>query len=147
VILWSVPVGLMALVVGANVALAAGVARLLQGAGLAPGSGAGGIGFWALFFSSLALANGPALATFAAWTRAQERAWAVRAEVLSALRWPARLDRWRPELWPGVPAPGALPAPAPFAARTPLALHLPYAAWFVLALAGPVALIGLLGGS
>ena len=100
VILWSVPVGLTALVVGANVALAAGLARLLALLGMAPGGGGAGIGFWALFFGSLALANGPALAAFAAWSRAQERDWALRAEVLSALRWPAQLTAGGPNSGP-----------------------------------------------
>jgi hypothetical protein len=146
ILLWSVPLGLVAAMIGANVALAGVLARLLHTGGLTPGNGIAGLGFWAVFFGGLAAGNFPALAAFAGWVRAEEREREMRAEVLSAVRWPARLDRWQPQLWPGVPAPGMARscAVSEGAGRARLGCHLMHALRFLCALTAPVALIGLL---
>jgi hypothetical protein len=147
IILWSAPLLLMAMMVAANVALAAAYARLLGGLGLAP---AAGVAFWALYFGALGLTNLPALAAVGRWRLAEAREQAALAEVRAAVRWPARLDRWQPNLWPGVAASGAArPRPPVAAARAEfraLRRHLPYAGLFLGSVAGPVLLAGLLAG-
>ncbi len=147
IILWSAPLLLMATMVAANVALAAAYARLLGEVGMAP---AAGIPFWALYFSALGLTNLPALAAAGRWRQAEARERAALAEVRAAVRWPTHLDRWQPDLWPDVPAPGvARPRPPIAALRSEvraLRRHLPYAGLFLGSLAGPVLLAGLLAG-
>ena len=147
IILWSAPLLLMAMMVAANIALAAAYARLLGELGLAP---AAGVAFWALYFGALGLTNLPALAAAGRWRQAEARADATLAEARAAMRWPTHLDRWQPALWPDVPAPAAARARTPGAAlrtefRT-LRRHLPYASLFLGSLAGPVLLAGLLAG-
>ena len=141
-VLVIVPAGLLALMIGSNVLLAAAAARIFAAVGAGP---AGGAGFWALYFGALGLANLPALAAFGRWAQAEGREQAARAEVLGAVRWAAHLDRWQPQLWPGVPAPLAAGAPGLDPLDGPaLRRQMPHAALFLAALLTPVALAGLL---
>ena len=147
IILWSAPLLLMAMMVAANVALAAAYARLLGELGLAPTAG---VAFWALYFGALGLTNVPALTAAGRWRQAEAREAAALAESRAAMRWSTHLDRWQPDLWPDVPAPGAARSRTPGAVLhaefRALHRHLPYAGLFLGSLAGPVFLAGLLAG-
>lgn len=144
ILIWSTPPALVAALVAGNVVLAGAYARIFGAAGLGPGAG---VGFWALFFGALALSNVPAWAAFAGWVRAERREQAAQAEIRAALRWPQRLDRWQPRLWPEI---DALPATAPAPAAGGVAAlyrHLPYLVGFLSGLAGPIALAGWVAGA
>lgn len=146
VILWSAPLVLIGVMMAANALLAAADARLLRLAGLTPAGGLAGLPFWGVFFGILALLNLPALAVFSRWMAAVQHERAARAEVLAAMRWPARLDRWQPQLWPDTAPPAAhpTPRPAPVLLARMMGWHLRYAAPFMGALVAPVAVLGLL---